>query len=270
MELLNRIPKYLSQFKKGLLKLHDTPDYIYKNQLWNGMDRYGWLSKILIVIAVVYGLVFLNIFIDWWGKSDATDVYAATQSIGLLASDVFERILKPLYSTGSNYVILALVEVLVFHFSRRALEELTGKEGNTAFKDFFNAQKRMIKVMLFASVMTLVAKIILEIVFGIFGFLSFLQPSFLLVVEFYFLGFAILDNYNEQFGLTIKESFHYTRDFIGVALALGIVVYLLLLVPVIGPVAAPIIAAVAAALVMYELSDLHKKPRVDPKDLVVD
>ena len=267
--------KYLQtasvQFQKGIQKHISAYQFIQKYQLWTGMDRYGWLSKLLIAVAVIFGLMFLNIVVEWWDKSDASSIYAASQSMGLLASDLFNEGFKPIFTSGSNFFLLALVEVLVYHFSRRTIEVLTGRDSPTKFKDFLDAQKRMIKVMFFAWGILIAVKALLGIAFGIFGFLSFLKSPILFGAEILMLGFAILDNYNEQFGLTIKESFNYMQNYAGLCLAVGVVVYVLLLIPVLGPIVAPIITAVAGSLAMYELSDLHKqRVKVNPEDLVVD
>ncbi len=273
MDLIAESQKNISQFKTGFFKVRESIDFIRKHQLWNGLDRYGWLSKLLIVVAILLGLSFIKIVVNWWDKSDASSIYAASQSVGMLAMDIFNEGFLPIFTSGSNYLLLALVEVLVFHFSRRTLEILTKKAGETAFKDFINAQKRMIKVMFFAWIAGMVIEVILSIVFGIFEFLSFLQSPLSLVVEIYFLGFAILDNYNEQFGLKVKESFKYLQDYMGLVLSIGLIVYLLIQVPIFGPIVAPIVAAVAGTLAMYELADLHKRKKsqkINPEDLVIE
>ena len=217
MDFRDYTQTYFNQFQKGILKHQAAIGFIQKNQLWNGMERYGWLPKLLIAVAVIFGLMFLNIIVNWWDKSDTSSIYAAGRSLGTLASDIFNEGFLPIFASGSNFFLLALVEVLVFHFSRRTLETLVGKGGETAFKDFFAAQKRMIKVMILGWGALIAAQAICGIFFRIFGFLNFLRSPLLFTVEVYFLGFAILDNYNEQFGLTIKESFKYMQDYIGLS-----------------------------------------------------
>ncbi|MCB0593793.1 MAG: hypothetical protein KDD28_06855, partial [Phaeodactylibacter sp.] len=134
-------------------------------------------------------------------------------------------------------------------------------ESQATFHDFVDAQVRMIKVGIYAWVMELLFTMAFKIFFGIFGFIDFLQPACVFAIQCYFLGFAILDNYHEQFELTIKESSRYALNYIGVAAAAGLVAYLLMLVPVAGVIAAPILTSVAVTIVMYEISELHIRGR---------
>lgn len=262
---------HIEQFINGLIKHLDAMDFTLKHRIWEGTDKYGWFSKVVIGVALVFGIMFLNIVWDWWDDLRVSSFYDAGRSVGQLASSIYSEGFMEIFGSGSNFFLLALVEVLVFHFSRRTLEVLTKQAGATAFKDYIDAQKRMIKVMVFAFFVSALLKFLLGIVFSIFFFLTFLKPIFMLGIEVFFLGFAILDNYNEQFGMTIKESFKYIENYVGLALAVGLVLYLFLMVPIIGPIVAPIIAAVTGTLVMHQISDLKsKKTRVKPEDLVVD
>ena len=78
-------------------------------------------------------------------------------------------------------------------------------------------------------------------------------PVALLIVQCFFLGFAIIDNYNEIYKMTIKQSFKFTQQYIGVALAVGVVVYMLMLLPLVGTVLAPLLGAVVSTMTMYQL-----------------
>lgn len=247
------LKEYSEQFRYTLFKMPDAGRFIQNHRLWEGFWKYGWVSRLLIVAALIIGLKFLSVAINWFQHLSLGNPSQAFQSMGILFTEGFGF----LFSGGMKYAMLVLLEVLVFHFSRRTLYILTGNEASAAFEDFVNAQVRMIKVGMYAWVMELLFTIAFKIFFGIFGFLDFLQPGFVFAIQCYFLGFAILDNYHEQFELTIKESSRYALKYIGVAAAAGLVAYLMMLVPVAGVIAAPIITSVAATLVMYELSDLH-------------
>ena len=112
---------------------------------------------------------------------------------------------------------------------------------------------------------------LLSVFFGIFGVIDFIEPVAVLAAQCYFLGFAVVDNYNEQFGLTIKESIAYSWQYLGVVLALGLFFYIMLLIPIVGTIAGPCIAAVAVCVIMFKLSDLHTMkdvPAVDLEEMV--
>ena len=73
----------------------------------------------------------------------------------------------------------------------------------------------------------------------------------------YFVGHAFLDNYNEQFNKSIKNSDSIIKQHIGASLALGIVISALLFIPLLGPLCAPILGAIAAAIYgeRYKIED---------------
>lgn len=251
------IKKYILQFKDTILAHKEATFFIRDNKLWDGFWKYGWVSRMLIGLALLMGLKLWSVFFDWWNHTDASGPVQALASMGTLAKNVAFEGYDFLFVGGMKYVMLVLLEVIIFHICRKTLEILSGESSELTFNTFLNAQIRMIKVVIRSYIWEMIFTVLIKIVFGIFGSLDFLQPVFIFGVQCYFLGLVIVDNYNEQFGLTIKESFEFTKQFIGVAVAIGIVMNVLLLIPVLGAIAAPVIAAVAVTLVMYSISDLH-------------
>ena len=263
---------YTRQFGFSLAILPRTIAFIREQKIWKGMLSYGWVARLFIIMALLGGLKFVSLFVKWINKIfSAGDPSVAITSMGLFAKDLAVGSYEMLFSSGSKYVMLILLEVVVFHFARRTLEILTGKEAKAGWRDFVDAQVRMIKVAFRSWILEMVVLTILSIVFGIFGFLDFMEPILALAVQSYFLGFAVVDNYNEQFGLTIKESVAYAWQYLGVVMAMGLFFYIMLLIPFVGTVAGPCIAAVAVCVIMYKLSDLHTmkdKPAVDLEEIV--
>ena len=251
------LKEYGEQFRYTLFKMPEAGRFIQEHRLWEGFWKYGWVSRFLIVVALLVGLKFLSAAINWVQSFSTGDPGQVVQSMGMMFTEGFGF----LFSGSMKYVMLVLLEVLVYHFSRRTVYLLTGSESQATFHDFVDAQVRMIKVGIYAWVMELLFTMAFKIFFGIFGFIDFLQPACVFAIQCYFLGFAILDNYHEQFELTIKESSRYALNYIGVAAAAGLVAYLLMLVPVAGVIAAPILTSVAVTIVMYEISELHLRGR---------
>lgn len=263
---------YTRQFGFSLAILPRTISFIREQKIWKGMLSYGWVARLFIIIALLGGLKFVSLFVNWINKVfGANDAAEAIATMGLFAKDLALGSYEMLFSSGSKYIMLILLEVVVFHFARRTLEILTGNEAKAGWKDFVDAQIRMIKVAFRCWVLEMIVLTILSVVFGIFSILDFIEPVLALAVQSYFLGFAVVDNYNEQFGLSIKESVAYAWQYLGVVMALGLFFYIMLLIPFIGTVAGPCIAAVAVCIIMYKLSDLHTmkdKPAVDLEEIV--
>ena len=259
---------FVQQVKLTFEKHQRALPFINRHKLWNGFDRYGWLAKIMLFIAILMGLYFLNILVNWWQSLEpgSGQIMSVANNAGQLFDHLFNEGFRPLYMGGMKYIVLILAEVLVFHFSRRTLEILTGKPGQSEFEEFYIAQKRMIKVAIFSFFVEIGVKLVLGLFFNFYGFLEFTRPVLILLVQCFLLGFAVVDNYNEQFGLKIKESFRYTLNYSGIALLTGSILYLLLLIPLAGAIAGPIIAAVAATLAMHELSDLGSPVIADLDD----
>ena len=164
-----------------------------------------------------------------------------------------EEYLGGLFIIGSwKYVILILGEVLVFHLLRRTIEILSGKEEDASFTAFLAAQKRMIAIAFFSWISEMVLTILIGVALSIIGF-SFLKPVLVFLVSSYFLGFALTDNYFERVGLSIKESQRLNMQIIGVSLGLGAILYVLFLIPIVGPIFGTAVGAVAAAMTLYKL-----------------
>lgn len=229
--------------------------FMVNHRLWRGLRQYGWVSRALAWIGVLLGLFMITEVVDWW--DDHADAPLSALAIGsdslllLLVKDAYESL-----SDGVlNWVIIVLLEVVVYHFMRQTLVVILDKDVEEAhkFKPFFRAQMRMIKVSLIAVV---VQEVLLEIGDGLLpGGLSWV---FALLLQSMLLGYAIADNYNEQFELSTRQSWRYLwRNYIGICLGLGLPLYLMLKVPLLGAVVGPLVTSVTAAIVLREKSDLH-------------
>ncbi|HQU61303.1 MAG TPA: hypothetical protein PLU64_18975 [Saprospiraceae bacterium] len=245
------------QFRYTLFKLPEAYRFIREQKLWRGIWDYSWLTRVLMFLAVILALKFFGIFISWVRSFHPDSAGEVFSSMGVLAGRFFKEGFGFILGGGAKYGVIVLAEILVFHFSRKALDIINGDEGDANLKDFFKAQTRSIKVGLYAWVVELAISGMLGIAFGIFSSVALLKPALLFVAQCYLLGFTIIDNFNEQYELTIKESLRYTLRYAGIATAIGLTTYLLLLIPLAGAIAGTVLTSVAATLVMFELSDLH-------------
>ena len=247
----------LEQFIFTLRTHRKAIEFARKHKVWKGFWNYGWVSKALMFIGAIVGLNFLDVYIDWFFSSRSESVYGAVQSMGSLFNNFALEGYELLFAGSMKYVIIVLVEVIIFHASRETIKIILEKKGDTSFNTFLKAQIRMINVVCFAWIMEMICSILIDIALGIFSPLGFLKPALILIVQCYFLGFVVLDNYFEQFDLKIKESLRYTKKYAGVALGIGSVLNLAMLVPFIGAIVGPFIAAITVTLVLYKLSDIH-------------
>ena len=248
----------ISQLFITLGSLRAAVELIRERELWQGINRYSWVFKALVVVAIIVGLSFLTEVGSWVGRLFVGDTdINAFAAMGTMISNVVTEGYESFTSGLLKYVILVLSEVVVFHFMQRALEEIQGHPIRTDFQAFFTAQVRMIKVAIRAWIMEVIVSALVSVFFGIFGFLDWLESPILFLIQCYFFGLVILDNYNEQFGMTIKESMTFSKSYMGVSLALGFVLYILMLVPLIGVIAGTILVSVTGAIVMSKIAKLE-------------
>lgn len=258
---LEKARTYFRQFVFTLKKHREAVDFIYEHRLWEGFWKYGWVARLFVIIGVLISLKFLSILFNWLTQADASNPQAVISSMSTLVTEIASEGYHFLFFGGMKYIMIILLEIIIFHVCRRTLAILTNEKTDAGFQAFVQAQIRMIKVAIYSWVMEMVITIILKVFFGIFGFIDFLQPVLVFAVQCYYLGFAVLDNYHEQFHMKIKESARYARDFAGVALAVGLLLQGFFTIPLAGAIAGPFVAAVAVTLAMFELSDLHLRSK---------
>ena len=203
-------------------------------------------------MSVVGGLAFIKFVFNYWSQATVSKGVSLA-SVGSSISGFFIEGYDLFVLGGLKYIILILIEVIIFHFARKTLEIKLDLELDTSLKAFIKAQTRMIKVVFYSWIMeTILTFIIVKIGFSILG-LSSVGFVATFLIQSYFLGFAIIDNYNEMYYMSIKQSQRYANQYAGVTLVVGIVTYILMVIPLIGAVAGPLIGAVVAVLTMHEL-----------------
>jgi hypothetical protein len=256
------VREYHAQFLYTLSSYPKAVRFTHTNKLWEGFWRYGWVSRLLVVLAVVAGLKFLSLIFNWFQQVDTSDPLVMASSLGSFFTDVAAEEFEFLLSGGMKYIMLILLEIVIFHMCRRTFQILSGKNSDSSLKAFIRAQIRMLKVALRCYILETVIVAIINTSTGIFGFLEPMAFIAVILVQAYFVGFTVIDNYYEQFGLTIKESTAQSRQFLGVTLAAGLTLQLLFLIPILGTLVAPVLAAVAVTIVLYEITDFHHIPPV--------
>lgn len=251
MRSLPSIGEFIQDFLFGLSKFQDGIRFIRTHQLWKGFWTYGWLAKVMLIISFFIGLKFMSIFLHWIQVFSSSKVQALGANMMGFFQDVYHEGENLFLMGGLKYVILILTEVMVFHFVRKTSEILTGEEQNATFQAFINAQIRMIKVVMRSWVLELVWTILISVAIGIIGF-EWIKDPLIFFVQCFFLGFAIVDNYLERYDLEIKESIEASKRVAGAVVAVGLITYLLLMIPVVGAFVAPFVAGVTGTLIYFE------------------
>lgn len=243
------IPRH---FLFAIIKLREAIEFTQAHKLWRGILSYGWLSKALLGIGIFFGVKYvLNIW-EWMQAVDLNDPSTIVMGLGSAQFEFWQENIAPLLSGSYKYIILVLTEVITFHVVRKTLEILTGKQQDKSFNSFIKAQVRMFKIALRSWIKELIATVLIGVALGIFS-VEFLKAPLIFIIQCYYLGFAVVDNYHELYDIEVEVSAKKAEQIAGLVLAIGLVFYVLLLIPLIGPLVAPSICGVTAALAMLEL-----------------
>ena len=250
MDLITSLQFFKRDFIFTIKNYREVIPFIRKNKIWKGFFDYSWVTKFSLLIGILVSLKFTGVFNDFFNQTSEQGM--SFNSVGNLVGNTIDEGYDLFKMSGFKYAILILLEVVIFHFARKTLEILNGEKAEANLDSFIQAQVRMFKVVLFAYVMETVAIALVGVGLSILG-IGVIKPVLSFVIHCFFLGFVIVDNYNEIYHMSIKQSFKYTRQYTGVSIGIGIVVYALMLLPVLGALLAPLLAAVTATITMYEL-----------------
>ena len=244
--------KYIRQFVNTIGTFFDVPSFIRENQLWRGFVNHKLVVFALLVAGAIFSWHIIGLADKWWSNLHVEDPLEAGLQATYLVRDIAVGSYEFMFAGAYKYIVLIIMEMVIFHMTLKTNSILDGSTTDLSPGIFFHAQLRMIKVSIFTFVMELIVSIILKMILSIMG-LDFLKAILLFLTQCFFLGFAMVDNYNEIHNLPIRESYKHTLNFAGVAVGIGLIMYILILIPIIGPFAGPLVGAIAATLIMHEL-----------------
>ena len=250
MDYLRFTHRFLDDFIKTIPKFRTSAEFIRDNKLWLGITRYGWVAWILVILGLLIGVKFLMVFLSGFSSGSMNDPVAFASNIAGAVGDVFQEGYQLFFLGGLKYIILIFLEVIIFHFVRATIQILTGKQQAAEFKDFVAAEIRMIKVVVAAWFEETIIIFLVKLVLSIIGF-SIFSPAIAIAIQCFFIGYVVMDNYFEVFGLSIKEARKQIQNRAGMAVAVGGGMYLLLMVPIAGAVIAMVLGSVTATLALH-------------------
>ena len=263
MQRETRLQLFIKDFITAIRHYRAVIPFIRKHRLWEGWSNYGWVSKFVVLAGALVGLKFISIYNNWLDETEGMGM--SIMALGGLIKDVATEGYDLFVMGSYKYLIVILLEIVIFHFARKTHQILSGEDADATLDAFLKAQIRMFKVVVYAWVLESVFSLLAGTFLAIVGF-SLIKPLVIFLIQCYFLGFTFMDNYFEISELTIKESAKRTREYAGASLAIGFVVYVVMLLPVLGTVLGPLLGAVTATATMFELegkeaiSDMEFEP----------
>jgi len=155
------------------------------------------------------------------------------------------------YFSLFKFIFLIIGSPLFSYLSEKTDAILTGKDFPFSFsklmKDAWRAIKIALRNILWQS-LYMISLFLLSLI-PLFGWVT---PVVGLLVEFYYLGFSMLDYSSERNNLSASQSIQFIGRHKGLAIGNGLVFYLMHLLPVIGWLLAPSYAVIAATLSLHK------------------
>lgn len=253
--------RFVRQFIHTILTFLQVPDFIKENRLWHGFRDHKFVTVALLLAGGLFSFHLFEVVRDWWNHLEIHDPIEAGLQATFLVKNLAIGGYEFMFAGAYKYLVLIIMELLIFHMTLSTHAILNGHSEPLTPGIFVRAQIRMVKVSLFTFAMELAASMAIKIGLSILGF-DLIKGVLLFLTQCFFLGFVMVDNYNEIHHLDIKHSYKHTMKYAGVSVGIGIVLYVLILIPIIGPFAGPMVAAIAATLVMHELEGPSLDERV--------
>ncbi len=240
----------IPQFLNCVKVIRDTPAFIKEHKLWRGFLEKKWILFVTLFISCLFTYTVYQNFLP---SSSGEELDIAMMQAGLspelegMMDDAAEAGKGGARYSGIKYLLIVFLEVIIFYFSVKTLNVLSDREREPKMKDFMKAELRMLKVMGFNFIKGVLYNVLIWTALSIAG-MGWLTKYIMFFVYAYFLGYAFLDNYNEQFVKTIKNSQAIIRQHFGASLALGLLITGIIFIPLVGPIVGPIFGGIAGAI----------------------
>ncbi len=242
--------KYLYQIKVALLYYWRTFKFIESHNLWKLLALPAVFNLILSVVTVILSIKtsgaiwhrFTEIFHPAGTDRELTKFVEGFLLV-IIRSSVFFLYLK-IY----KYVMLILLAPLFVTISSRIQTIATGQPPPERPGKYLYECGRAMSISLRNFLIDISLSSVLVLVSLLLVWIIPVTPLVILVIESYFIGYAMTDYRNMHFNMGRKESRQLIRQFPGLVLGNGMFFNLFLLIPVVGSLLAPTFALIASGL----------------------
>lgn len=230
--------------------------FIRKHKLWKWILIPGVIYMLMFCVSIYFFGKSASYVIEWisietglrqWIESLQSSIAGFLFTI---AGIILWLILMLFYFSLFKYMWLIVGSPIFAYLSEKTEAILEGKVIPFSFSQLLADITRGIRIAcrntLWQSVY-LIAFVILSFI----PVVGWVVPVFALLIECYYYGFSMLDYSLERHQLTASESIHFIGRRKGLAIANGLLFYLMHLIPIIGWLFAPSYAVIAATLSIY-------------------
>lgn len=230
--------------------------FIVKHKLWKWIVIPGLIYMLMFAVSIYFFAISASYVIDRLGTETGIRQWIETLQSSIagflftIAEVILWLILMLFYFSMFKYIWLIFGSPIFAYLSEKTEAILARKATPFNFsqllKDILRGVRIALRNTLWQSVY-LVAFAILSFI----PVIGWVVPVFALLVECYYYGFSMLDYSMERQHMSASESIHFIGRRKGLAIANGLMFYLMHLVPVIGWLFAPSYAVIAATLSIY-------------------
>ena len=227
--------------------------FIRRHKLWKWIVVPGIIYMILFCISMyffansasqVIEMITVKTGLGHWIQSLRSSVAGFLFTI---AGVILWLLLMLFYFSLFKYLWLIIGSPIFALLSEKTEAILEGKDTPFSMSRFLKDIARGISIALRNTLWQTVYAIAI-VLLSFIPVLGWAIPVFALLVECYYYGFSMLDYSCERHNLTASESIYFIGHRKGLAIANGLMFYLMHLVPVVGWIFAPSYAVIAATL----------------------
>jgi CysZ protein len=231
--------------------------FIRRHKLWKWIIIPGTIYMLLFCVSMYLFANSASDIIEY--LSTATGLNKWIESLrssiaGFLftvAGIMLWLILMLFYFSLFKYLWLIVGSPIFAYLSEKTEAIIEGKEIPFSFKQLLKDILRGISIALRNTLWQSVYLIAL-VILSFIPLIGWAVPVFALLIECYYYGFSMLDYSCERHNLTASESIYFIGHHRGLAIANGLMFYLLHLIPVVGWLFAPAYAVIAATLSIHQ------------------
>ena len=231
--------------------------FIIKHRLWKWIIIPGVIYTILFCVGIYLFFVSSNHAIDFMLQKSGVSEWMEKMQSGFLSfllifgQLILNLILLLFYFSLFKYLFLIIGSPLFAYLSEKTEAITEGREFPFNFKQLLKDIARGIKLAL-RNMLWQTVYIVSILILSFIPVIGWVTPLLALLVECYYLGFAMLDYSCERNRLSTTQSIAFIGKHKGLAIGNGIVFYLMHLVPVMGWILAPGYGVIAATLSLYK------------------
>jgi len=233
---------FIQQLKDVFVAIVETPEFISKHRLWEGFYENKPILIFTLFIACLFTISVISSFNDFLSS------WFSAPEVAVNAKEQLKSESKKAFDMGgSRFLLLIILQVVIYFFCVKTLNILRSYDNKPTFKDYMRVQQRMVMNMLESAVKAFAIMIAVSVLFGVLK-LELLKTPVMFLVYSYYMAYAFLDDYNEQFGFSRKESGAIIKTHMGAAVGFGLFANIISYIPFIGVFVLPFYAAITATI----------------------